>query len=608
MAGWLKRVDGSGLECFKTDQSFQKADNWLDLEPVSKASLKATEEGQDRIDKLQSSFDDFLFVFLQETFGPSCYRPLPPVLGDGQHVDLFKLYLTLRKQGGYELVSQKNLWVFVAIECGFDSTVGLALKLVYFKYLHEFSRALQRAATDKHSKSWARDGSGDHLMELESDLGRFLSENSDKENSDGGCINMGMRKTQMDFICNGMLSETGEHLHAKIERLSKNSGSIDNREANCFTKTRNVNNECRAVASHVIRGRSLVRGENTVPGSMVVEEDVCSSRKRGREFFAGMLKWINWVAKDPCDAAIGHIPESSSWKSYPNDMAWKQVLLLRDEMLLKKNVDSGDQQAPGQKKQKMHPFMYEEHTSSERLRYSQRLLSAKDTVKKSSSGNDEDEVDELSDSSAGSIPDFLARNHQHDQVPIGADYQAEVPEWRGETFESDNKWLGSRVWPLEERERKNNLIEREPIGKGRQDSCGCQYPGSQECVKFHVSEKRMRLKLEIGTAFYHWKFDKMGEEVAYSWSKGEEKEFHNIVKSNTSNHGKYFWDKLARTFPSKSKQSLVSYYFNVFLLQQRGQQNRATPNELNSDEEDSGFGAEAANPGSIFRSPKKAHH
>lgn len=252
--------------------------------------------------------------------------------------------------------------------------------------------------------------------------------------------------------------------------------------------------------------------------------------------------------------------------------------------------------------------MYEEHTSSERLRYSQRLLSAKDTVKKSSSGNDEDEVDELSDSSAGSIPDFLARNHQHDQVPIGADYQAEVPEWRGETLESDNKWLGSRVWPLEERERKNNLIEREPIGKGRQDSCGCQYPGSQECVKFHVSEKRMRLKLEIGTAFYHWKFDKMGEEVAYSWSKGEEKEFHNIVKSNTSNHGKYFWDKLARTFPSKSKQSLVSYYFNVFLLQQRGQQNRATPNELNSDEEDSGFGAEAANPGSIFRSPKKAHH
>lgn len=259
----------------------------------------------------------------------------------------------------------------------------------------------------------------------------------------------------------------------------------------------------------------------------------------------------------------------------------------------------------------MHPFMYEDHSSSERLRYSQRLLSAKDTTKKSSPGNDEDDdgVDELSDSTAGSIPDILARNRRRDRVPVGADHQAEVPEWTGETYESDSKWLGRKVWPLEKRERNNNLIEIERIGKGRQDSCGCAYPGSEECVRFHISEKRRRLKLEIGMGFYHWKFDKMGEEVGYCWSKEEEKEFHDIVKSNTCIHGKDFWEKLAKNFPSKNKESLVSYYFNVFLLQQRAQQNRATPNELNSDEEeDSGFEAEAANPGSIFRSPKKKAH
>lgn len=343
MAGWLKRVDGSGLECFKTDQSFQKTDNWLDLEPVSKASLKAE---QDRTDKLQSSFDEVLFVFLQENLGPACFRPLPPVLGDGRHVDLFKLYLTLRKKGGYERVSQKHLWVSVARECGFDSSVGLALKLVYSKYLHEFSIALQRAAKDKHFKSGAKHSSSDRLMVLESDLGCFLSEMSDKENNDGGCTNLGMHNTQVDFICNGMLSDTGEHLHAKIECLNKNSRSVDNREAKRLTKTTNDSNGCSAVASHVIRGRSVLCGD-TVPGSMAVEEDVCS-RKRGRELFAGMLKWINRVAKDPCDAAIGHIPESSRWKYYPNDIPWKQILLVREAMLLKKNVDSGDQQAPSQ--------------------------------------------------------------------------------------------------------------------------------------------------------------------------------------------------------------------------------------------------------------------
>lgn len=344
MAGWLKRVDGSGLECFKTEQSFQKADDCLDLEPVSKASVKAE---QDRTDKLQSSFDEFLSVFLQENLGPSCFRPLPPVLGDGQHVDLFKLYLTLRKKGGYERVSQKHLWVFVARECGFDSSVGFALKLVYFKYLHDFAIALQKAADDKYFKSGAKHSSCDRLMALESDLSCFLSEMSDKENNDEGCTNMGMHtNTQVDFICNGMLSDTGEHLHPKIECLNKNPRNVDNREAKSCTKTRNDSNGCSAVASHVIRGRSVVCGD-TVPGSMVFEEDVCN-RKRGRELFAGMLKWINWVAKDPRDAAIGHIPESSKWKYYPNDMAWKQVLLVREAMLLKKNVDSGDQQAPVQ--------------------------------------------------------------------------------------------------------------------------------------------------------------------------------------------------------------------------------------------------------------------
>ncbi|KAL6981981.1 hypothetical protein U1Q18_023599 [Sarracenia purpurea var. burkii] len=278
----------------------------------------------------------------------------------------------------------------------------------------------------------------------------------------------------------------------------------------------------------------------------------------------------------------------------------------------------------------MHPSMYDDHAVSERLRSSQRILSAKESqvlpnkvgaFSESSSGvtqsDLEDHVAKESDSlPADSVFVWLGDNQIRKQVPVGPFFQANVPEWSGETCESDSRWLGSRVWPLESGDHNKYLIERERIGKGRHDSCGCEHPGSVECVRFHVAEKRMRLKLELGLAFQHWKFDKMGEEVALSWTKEEEKKFQGIIRSNPPTQDKCCWDEIVKSFPRKRREDLACYYFNVFLLQRRGHQNRFTPSKIDSDdEEESGFGSltngfrRAAHKslGSIFHSPKKSH-
>ncbi|CAI9768887.1 unnamed protein product [Fraxinus pennsylvanica] len=368
--------------------------------------------------------------------------------------------------------------------------------------------------------------------------------------------------------------------------------------------------------------RNGVQGGNddqVVMDTSGVGED-SASRKRKLECYCGMLDWVTKVAKDPCDLTIG-----DKWKSYGCDQLLEQVLLIRDAMLIRRNADSGNRQTISQKKQKMHPSLYNDRKGSERLRCSERLLSAKDSpknsrdhinVKSPSSGShsDEDCAGEQSNSPADSVG-FAGNFHRKKKIPLGPLFQADVPDFCGKAYEIDCKWLGTRTWPLEKQEQNKNLIERDPIGRGRRESCSCQFPGSLECVEFHVAEKRMKVSLELGSAFYNWKFNRMGEQVALSWTKEDGNKFQDIVKSNCSSSEKYFWDELFKLFPRKDREALVNYYYNVFLLRRRGYQNRKDANNIDSDDEESEFGPvgnrfgrKAANsPGSIFCTPKKSY-
>jgi hypothetical protein len=110
-------------------------------------------------------------------------------------------------------------------------------------------------------------------------------------------------------------------------------------------------------------------------------------------------------------------------------------------------------------------------------------------------------------------------------------------------------------------------------------------------VRFHIAEKRIKLKLELGYLFYHWQFDRMGEEVSLRWTTEEEKRFKDMVKFNLLSAGKCFWDDKHKYFPRKTREELVSYYFNAYLVRRRSYQNRVTPKNIDSDDDETEFGS-----------------
>ncbi|XP_025887540.1 AT-rich interactive domain-containing protein 2-like [Solanum lycopersicum] len=198
-------------------------------------------------------------------------------------------------------------------------------------------------------------------------------------------------------------------------------------------------------------------------------------------------------------------------------------------------------------------------------------------------------------------------------IPVGPRFQVDVPDWanspnkgspvvaadvalRASTpskkemvrkykkEESDtSKWLGTLVWP-----RADNLENKEDneelVGKGRNEHCSCRSSGSIGCVKRHVKEESMKLKSELETAFNDWKFDEMGEEVSKLWNTKDQTKFSSLVKTGLSK-GKSFMKPALASFPSKNRQSIVNYYFNVH-IPRRIRSNSITINTDDEEEED----------------------
>ncbi len=208
----------------------------------------------------------------------------------------------------------------------------------------------------------------------------------------------------------------------------------------------------------------------------------------------------------------------------------------------------------------------------------------------------------------GSQTTFPDHQPHSKRVPIGLDFQAHVLPWRSQdktcysaesgqeesrddddTPSSDEessdstKWLGSKMWPLSGCKR---VVNKFRDGHGRQASCLCHVPGSQECVRLHIETEHQKLFGEIGQTFERWGFDQMGECVASQWTKKEERTFKAIVRLNPLSQNKNFWDELPSVFPNRSTSELVSYYFNVFVLRRRALQNRVSGARIDSDDDE----------------------
>lgn len=197
---------------------------------------------------------------------------------------------------------------------------------------------------------------------------------------------------------------------------------------------------------------------------------------------------------------------------------------------------------------------------------------------------------------------LLLSNPPRKSVPIGPHHQADVPKWglpgtnnvsnqldtpevvSNSDIEEEKRLMGVCVCPMPDW-TLSAYIDGE-VGNGRTD-CSCEDKGSIRCVRQHISEAREKLVKTIGQErFMDLGFYDMGEQVAQRWSEDEEQVFHEVVFSNPASLGKNFWHNLSDVFPSRTRREIVSYYFNVFMLRRRAEQNRSYPINIDSDNDE----------------------
>ncbi|XVE56850.1 hypothetical protein DITRI_Ditri04bG0043700 [Diplodiscus trichospermus] len=183
-------------------------------------------------------------------------------------------------------------------------------------------------------------------------------------------------------------------------------------------------------------------------------------------------------------------------------------------------------------------------------------------------------------------------------VLVGPNYQADIPELGSQVARDtsndtdvsetaagrdENKLMGTCIIPMPSLE---SSAYDDKLGSGRMN-CSCEDKDSVRCVRQHILEAREELRKSLGQErFVELGFSDMGELVAEKWSEEEQHLFHKVVFSNPASLGRNFWDSLASVFPYQTKEEIVSYYFNVFMLRKRCEQNRYESMRIDSDNDE----------------------
>ncbi|KAK6918361.1 ARID DNA-binding domain [Dillenia turbinata] len=342
MAGWSILDDGSDSDYVETLHKNQKFGLGLTID----SSLGTSSESGNS-EKLRCSFDRFLSAFLKQVSSSTCFRPLPPMLGNGKSVDLFKLFLVVKQKGGYGAVCRNGLWELVAEETGLDSGVESALKLVYVKYLDSLDQWLKRVFGDnggvEHSFGDSWRGFGGISMDLEREFRDFLSDNLVQKKRDEKCLQVDLEKdgfrhlSALDMDCldevNGEVSDD----KSEVKDGAGGEPELDNCGYGYDEDNAHQHNEGELKTE---AGSELASDRRDTFGN---DDGDCASRKRKHESNTTLLGWLYEVARDPCDPAIGLMPETSKWKSYGDEELWKQVLLVRQTLFLKDIKSSAEQ-------------------------------------------------------------------------------------------------------------------------------------------------------------------------------------------------------------------------------------------------------------------------
>ncbi|KAH0709295.1 hypothetical protein KY285_012477 [Solanum tuberosum] len=355
-------------------------EEWLRLDDGSlifkenRGSGSAIDGGKSRFRRL---FDEVFAVFLSQKPEKKSVWSFPVLSGSGKPIDLFKLFWIVRKLGGYDLVSSKNLWGCVAERCGSDTGAVASVKLVYAKYLREFDHWLKPLLKDGNLVEGEGGviGKLDLLLkELETMFGNlFPSENGCKEEL------MCKVNSQVDYemftaesvndtndctehrSCNAEhrkhnLNNGGEKSFSKIANdtifLVSTEGIVEKILHRASAKSNRQYDDDEKFAQMIGMGEkanngkenfSVLNGSDTtvVSGkSVIVDVTASHKRKRGSPCFSEMLDWLKHAAKHS-----NEVPNSLNWKGHTGKDLWFQALSVREALLKKSHIDADAEEA-----------------------------------------------------------------------------------------------------------------------------------------------------------------------------------------------------------------------------------------------------------------------
>lgn len=286
-----------------------------------------------------------------------------------QTFDLLKLFVAVRDKGGYDAVSRNDLWDLVAEDSGLGSIIPSTVKVLYVECLNILERWLEKVVEDKESSSSCSskgDGTGFEFNGLSSDI-QYLKKNDDlhedtkllQESNFLDCDDtVVILKTDRDndiYGCGETFCQLNksdldipdtDDLYEDEDTSPELSSNVNDILMPSIRKHENVSADG-VVESNVEFSHGGGKCDGDDPdneGGVILDstsiEEQNLSHERKCESLLGMVRWITEIAKNPSYPVIGSLPERSKWKSRGNEEIWKQVLLIREAMLLKRHSNS----------------------------------------------------------------------------------------------------------------------------------------------------------------------------------------------------------------------------------------------------------------------------
>ena len=332
MAGWLILTNGSALDC--PDDIIYRykggGGGCPDINHPMKDEIKecivvddSDEDDCDCEDKVVCLFDEVVSIFLNEAADGGCIRPIPALLGDGQSLDLFKLFWVVRKRGGFDLVN--GFWSFVAKELGLDLRFSPSVKLIYIKYLYELEKCMKICSDEKLRKEMHQcDGNlSFSLLELEMQFRSLLSLRCDGKQGGGKFASLGYKVNGRYIETDTGKRKIGLLGTKDVHRIHNDVGDRNGDDDEKFHGGKE--NYCNDSDDDVV----------ILDPSIAKKE--FNSRKRKRESLTRMLNWVIQIAKCPDDPSIRVV--------HRGDELWSQAIRAREALLQRRHVNPNIEQS-----------------------------------------------------------------------------------------------------------------------------------------------------------------------------------------------------------------------------------------------------------------------